>query len=154
MVGGETCAKCRGKAGSEKRNAVSGLRLLPTDCVLLPLFRSGLVFFSGYMASSSTENHGLQLEERRVFWTCRTYGETAMETFHEERYRCCLAWTKKLELKKPVFYTHIEVIFLGFHRTLSLLVAATGIVSKLTILQTSHLKLYLLNNRCVKEYFI
>ena len=72
MGGGETCAKYRGKAGSEKRNAASGLRLLPTDCVLLPLFRSGLVFFSGYMASASTENHGLQMEERRVFGTCRT----------------------------------------------------------------------------------
>ena len=53
-----------------------------------------------------------------------------------------------------MFYTHILVLFLGFHRTLSLLVATTGIVSKLTKLRTSHLKLYLLNSRCVKEYFI
>jgi hypothetical protein len=67
MVGGETCAECRGKAGSQKRNAGSGLWLLPTDYVLVPLFRSGLVFFSGYMASTSTEDPGLQLEERRVF---------------------------------------------------------------------------------------
>ena len=88
MVGGETCAKCRGKAGSEKRNAASGLRLLPTDCVLLPLFRSGLVF-SGYMASVIEENRGLQLEERRVFGTCRTYRQTTIVTFREDRYRRC-----------------------------------------------------------------
>ena len=54
------------------------------------------------------------------------------------------------ELKEPMLYTHIGILFLGFNRASSLLAAATGMVSKLTVLLTSHLMLYLFNNRYVK----